>query len=223
MPNHITTIINASQSVLNALLNDENEVDFNKMIPMPEGLHDISVDGSEHLVELLFGELSLEKRNNDILHTLTISNVLSTFNHGGLSQYNSSQFENFIKMLRLKKEFGYTSWYSWSCDNWGTKWNAYNSKVSEEQIKFDTAWSHPFPIIDKLSRMFPTETIKVKYADEDIGHNCGEYAILNGIVDEVVNEDPIYFSLMIKRGKIPDYYKRNPKTGKLEYILEDDQ
>jgi hypothetical protein len=47
-------------------------------------------------------------------------------------------------------------------------------------MQFDTAWSHPFPVIEALSRKFPEHEIEVKYADEDFGHNLGHYKIKNG-------------------------------------------
>lgn len=65
-------------------------------------------------------------------------------------------------------------------DLWGTKWNAYSQEIDTEFLKFETAWSHPLNVIVVLSLAFPEETIEVKYADEDLGHNLGHYSILNG-------------------------------------------
>lgn len=44
---------------------------------------------------------------------------------------------------------------------------------------FQTAWSAPKPVIEHLHTMFPDLVIKVVYADEDLGANCGTYT-LNG-------------------------------------------
>jgi hypothetical protein len=48
------------------------------------------------------------------------------------------------------------SWYSWNCENWGTKWEAsiYSwEKVDENtiQINFDTAWSPPIAFYEFLA------------------------------------------------------------------------
>ena len=84
------------------------------------------------------------------------------------------------------------NWYDWSVQQWGTKWNSYNSpETSEEEIKktksiyFQTAWSPPLPVIFKLSAMLAGITITLKWADEDIGCNCGEITLQNGeVIDE---------------------------------------
>ncbi len=77
----------------------------------------------------------------------------------------------------LKRRFGADNWYEWSYANWGTKWGSY--EVEHEQgsnvIEFQTAWSTPTEIIEELSRQYPEATVSVKYADEDLGNNCGEY------------------------------------------------
>lgn len=46
--------------------------------------------------------------------------------------------------------------------NWGTKWNAYNCKITCEEswkicFEFQTAWSIPRPIIAKLFELFKAE------------------------------------------------------------------
>jgi len=94
---------------------------------------------------------------------------------------------------------GHPAWYDWRVENWGTKWNAYDVEYSpydndneknEEfvgigYIKFNTAWSCPKPIIEILSKRYPKITFEVKYADEDLGYNLGQYWIKNGeIIDE---------------------------------------
>lgn len=82
-----------------------------------------------------------------------------------------------------KHEDGVVCWYEWNVENWGTKWGAYDfdeySKYDKE-FSFQTAWSQPVPIIEKLSTMFPEVEFEVNYADEDIGNNLGHYKIKNG-------------------------------------------
>ncbi|MFC9755163.1 hypothetical protein [Streptomyces sp. NPDC056921] len=52
---------------------------------------------------------------------------------------------------------GVVCWYHWNIDNWGTKWNGYELSIEQAdddsaQLRFNTAWSHPFPIVKALSR-----------------------------------------------------------------------
>lgn len=80
---------------------------------------------------------------------------------------------------------GIICWRGWSIDNWGTKWNAYDTKFEDHEdgtatLQFDTAWSHPYPVLEALSVKFPHHQMEVAYADEDLGYNLGKYAIKNG-------------------------------------------
>jgi hypothetical protein len=44
---------------------------------------------------------------------------------------------------------GYSNWYEWSIDNWGTKWDACEPEVhifgAQILIDFNTAWGRPSP------------------------------------------------------------------------------
>lgn len=78
--------------------------------------------------------------------------------------------------------YGYPSWFEWRCDNWGTKWNAYEIeyKSGSSIIEFDTAWSAPHPVIERLAVLFPDVIIEHRWADEDTGCNCGICKYENG-------------------------------------------
>ena len=75
-------------------------------------------------------------------------------------------------------------WYEWSIENWGTKWNAYETALMEDNGKivcmFQTAWAYPEPIIKKLAEMFPDLNMHHSYADEDTGSNSGHNIIEKG-------------------------------------------
>ena len=69
---------------------------------------------------------------------------------------------------------------------WGTKWNACKSTANADEGKtsFDTAWSCPEGVLVELSKRFPEDVIKVVFADEDIGSNCGTFALKAGEIVE---------------------------------------
>lgn len=71
------------------------------------------------------------------------------------------------------------NWYSWRFEHWGTKWDAYDIEIrSPTTLKFETAWSHPFVIIEAIVKnILPNTKLHIKYADEDFGYNLGEYNI----------------------------------------------
>lgn len=74
-------------------------------------------------------------------------------------------------------DYGNVDWYDWCCTNWGTKWNAYDIYFDEDDnaITFNTAWSCPLPVLDKLAEMCYEYGVSFtgKWADEDCGCNVG--------------------------------------------------
>jgi hypothetical protein len=102
-----------------------------------------------------------------------------------------ANLEEAQKALDNVRLYGHQDWYSWSNANWGTKWNAYSQSSDEgsNEIAFETAWSTPYPVIEALSRKYPEAVISMRYADEDFGHNCGEYTFQAGdLVEEYTPE-----------------------------------
>jgi|LULH01.1.fsa_nt_gb hypothetical protein len=80
----------------------------------------------------------------------------------------------------LEKKYGHSDWYHWCIHNWGTKWNACDVKWHDDtHVTFDTAWAAPFEIFEALSEQHPNVEMHIKYADEDIGYNCGEIVLHN--------------------------------------------
>lgn len=93
--------------------------------------------------------------------------------------------EDFIKGLKSavkyqKKKYGSVGWYEWRVENWGTKWEVGNVDIYEDSIEFQTAWGVAEPVVRRWSEMFPNTEFDVRYADEDIGHNCGTFTYSNG-------------------------------------------
>lgn len=87
-------------------------------------------------------------------------------------------------------EYGYDTWYDWSCGVWGTKWNSCNCyEIDDNKVEFDTAWSCPIGVLTELSKQYNDIEIYVEYADEDLGYNCGSFVLRNGIMDEYCEGD----------------------------------
>lgn len=173
MPNHVTTVITAPAEVLDSLSAGDPTalVDFNTLIPFPDALKNITAEvkvfdtkeGAESCQEMTkakFAGWPASMQEPDAVHALT-KDVAG----------------------KLLAEYGALHWYDWKPNNWGTKWNAYDAeRTAPDTIKFDTAWAHPGPVILALAAKFPDTEIVVKYADEDLGHNYGEYTITDAEV-----------------------------------------
>lgn len=78
-----------------------------------------------------------------------------------------------------RAKYGANNWYDWRVRNWGTKWNAYDSRFDNESnvMEFDTAWSCPLPVLDAFARICDEHNVHFvgKWADEDTGHNVGTF------------------------------------------------
>lgn len=61
------------------------------------------------------------------------------------------------------------NWNSWHRENWGTKWGAYAGTIGIENgkafIKFDTAWSVPYPVLSAFANKFRVP-FEHRYYDE---------------------------------------------------------
>jgi len=93
-------------------------------------------------------------------------------------------------------------WYMWNPQNWGTKWDAYSVEIDgnhtildrlarahvetiEGAVRFDTAWSPPFPVFNKLVELFPDCRFEFRWLDEDMTGSGG--GTVEGRGGELVN------------------------------------
>jgi hypothetical protein len=62
------------------------------------------------------------------------------------------------------------NWYNWNVEHWGTKWNAGDEYVSDDNgvWGFDTAWSPAEPVIRALAERFPDITFIHDYVEQGI-------------------------------------------------------
>lgn len=201
MPNHVRNIINFDCSeerlreILEAIQYDKSDfhentgigtLDFNKIIPMPKSLEIEAGSSTDRGL----------KAYKDFLYVYTLAgtrqgldllNIPAESEEAFLRQRTDIKREDWNlgkTAFQNSQKYGATTWYEWSIGHWGTKWNSYDSAGYQggHQIEFSTAWSAPHPILEKLTEMFPDVTINHKWADEDLGNNCGALEYLDGEV-----------------------------------------
>jgi hypothetical protein len=124
---------------------------------------------------------------------LKLVEVESTFNNPVFAFWNIIKPEDMHAYLHDKdtgvpKEgeewFQSNNWYDWNIRNWGTKWDVAVADTDEypetvlidEGIdtnqkyflvyRFDTAWSPPSQVIQKLSLQYPTLKLTLDYEEE---------------------------------------------------------
>ena len=96
-------------------------------------------------------------------------------------------------LAELKEKYGYDNWYDWQCAHWGTKWNACHSDYDKdnETLRFNTAWSIPYPIIAKIAQDHPEVKLD-GYSDEECNQWFDEYTTENGEVHINATGEIIY-------------------------------
>ena len=206
--------------------NDEEYVDFNKIIPMPKTLNITSGGNDRDAMQyalLKMDTLQLKQTIEKLKETSTsfygnyfekiysckkytleeLEKVAKEFeeklNSGKQDRFNEVDYKE-LGVNNLEDlgnayinnilQYGADSWYDWCCENWGTKWNASDTYIIDDnEIEFSTAWSCPLNIFKELSKQFSGVEIAVDFADEDIGSNCGKITFLNGEIEEYIDMD----------------------------------
>ena len=175
MPNHITNILTIDKNqdeIAELMQNGEEKFDFNRIIPMPKELEGTNSPARIVPNDKIEKELLVwEEANKEKDSLLKMGRPIST-----------------TESIDLINKYGADNWHDWCIANWGTKWNSYEVSYSDnkKKIVFDTAWSCPLPVIEALSKKFSDTTFTLKYADEDIGNNCGTIVLFNG---EILSEE----------------------------------
>jgi hypothetical protein len=183
MPNHIQNKLrvysentNDIKVFLENIKGEKEVIDFDKIIPMPNVLNDTesSTDVSKSLYYYL-----LMTDNNDLLNIVPYKSLFSADSFNNCTKDEKDEMMKVgEKYFSIYKECGAFNWYDWRCDNWGTKWNAYESYLcgldnKEVLIEFQTAWNGVPYLIEKLVSSYPNLSFEYKFADEDMGYNCG--------------------------------------------------
>lgn len=202
MPNHVENIIALKgderkiREMLEAIKNDDyglGTVDFNKIIPMPESLNieagsrtdrglkaysdfiDVYVFG-RNAEDALSAIQNISKESEDVFLQQRTDVKIDEWELGKIA-WNNIQ------------NYGFPTWYEWSTKNWGTKWNAYGYEdgtdySASDNLHFQTAWTAPHPVIQKLAQMYPDIGFEHEWADEDLGANCGRKYYSGGVCTE---------------------------------------
>ena len=148
-------------------IDGEYDFDFNKIIPMPEEL-DIDAGGETYeaidiyltSINPLINYYGTEKIPveeyidlcNKIPQSMLKAKPCFAMSQEEIAEklknmQSKNKDENSILALGKHavdnfKKYGAVDWYTWHCNNWGTKWNAHNTEVPDlntAKLYFDTA------------------------------------------------------------------------------------
>lgn len=156
---------------------DQKIIDFNKLIPMPECLN-IEASSKTNLAHAYYMIKTFNKLPETVaFSTLSEQEIINKVE----KDVNVSSYE----MLKLGKQaeeniklYKHMDWYNWCVTNWGTKWNACSCCKDGIYLSIQTAWSFPYPIMEKLSEICRKHNVDFdgSWADEDCGSNTGKFS-----------------------------------------------
>lgn len=183
MANYVynTVIFNApsderAEELINFLKSDRSDFDFNKIIPFPEELNGIgsgmtTINGvrTDFWKDEYFEDLS-EQETKVLRANIKSNQECSPDMYGAKSSTRiriSTLLEESYK-LELISKYGSWNWYDWNNKNIGTKSSnpSVDYNVENDEYTFETAWSPPTPLIERLSSLFPDIEFIVKWNEE---------------------------------------------------------
>ena len=189
MPNNITNrIVKCSDKKLfkKLAVNSEQEVTFQKLIPMPSSLRLDECSSSVITEEQYENYKSLARKSKNPDEFIKAMGTM----YPKISMYKDS-------LLRIfnKAHYGAETWYDWSIKNWGTKWDAYETDLCS--LYFLTAWSTPESWWKALAQHMDFTAF---FADEDTGSNCGIVIAKNKKI-EIIYIDELSCGTVIAQNK----------------------
>ena len=236
---------------MNSLLSENSEsengydVDFNKIIPMPEDLNiesgSVTHDCAKLYVNAMlegcdaykkYAALYVQAFGKDLAMSedeqrKTMEYVMLHKDYEKncpMFQTKADAYAYGKKALDNYANYGAKDWYNWRRKHWGTKWNAHDTILndpSEANVYFHTAWSAPIPFLDALSKKYPELTFDFEFADEDMGSNTGKMTVKNGLITkggfQKDDSKKAYETYFALWGG-EDEYRYNAKKGTYELI-----
>jgi hypothetical protein len=85
------------------------------------------------------------------------------------------------KIEELKQKYGYTDWYNWRVDNWGTKWDVAETYILDDEdeffsVQYNTAWAPNIEWVRYVAKQFPELTFTLSFTEPGMGY-CGVYEV----------------------------------------------
>lgn len=138
MPNHITNEIRVvggtnkeRLAFIRSITNQFGRIDFNNITRMPKSMHIEESSHVEDLASAIAGEPMGRFQFGEIK---TPKEVIEAIRKNGSSSSHIAKVKKQALMrIENKRRYGFFSWYDWSIEKWGTKWNAYAVEMPVER------------------------------------------------------------------------------------------
>lgn len=172
--------------IVNETKLDQDEFDFNSIVPMPEELNIACSSSVDWGMDILYGnwsrflelpawrDLFLEITDGHLPETREemislIENEYRLYRSGKRLEFSFD-----LKGARQAKanieKYGSKDWYDWRFANWGTKFNSRDVGVERIEddsflVFFNTAWSPPVPVFEALCKKYQEITAKLSFLE----------------------------------------------------------
>lgn len=223
MPNWVTNELKVrvkdetQRQIVKSWINEDGEFDFNKIIPMPETLEMTSGSIEDEAITYYVTE-RLTKAPSRTKLKKYISNLFSK--NWPLTVYKrlkkkisemtddvyakngegkpDTTLDDLYKMgeayVTNIKKYGCSTWYDWCRRFWGTKWNACDTSIEEDEesitIHFNTAWNSPDPVLAEIINKWP----ELEW-DNDVDEEGGFFS---GIIHHEANSPTIDYEDLLE-------------------------
>ena len=196
--------------------------DFQKLVPMPEALNltagsveNVAMEAAKTLITDLMNSTPFPALHPGTGSAMSQDSLEKRLKDCGITLEEAQ--EPGLKYIENVFRYGYTTWFGWRCEYWGTKWNSADlDRIDGDTIAFNTAWASPDPVINALSQRYPECVIEHWWADEDAGQNTGYSRIQNGDAETLSLPDGSPYALEIYvRCRGMDERLERDETGRL--------
>jgi hypothetical protein len=153
-------------------------------------LNRLTVSGDKHEINK-FKELTLVKpeKSSELNFTMEVlyptpSELLeqtspAMWRGDELDVEGKLEFEK--KIEEIKEKYGYTDWYNWRVDKWGTKWDAAESCICDDEdelfsVEYDTAWAPNIAWVQYVAKAFPALQFTLTFEEPSMDF-CGIYEV----------------------------------------------
>lgn len=169
------------EDVKKYVLNKDNKVDFNILIPKSD---ELSLPADDYTINLAIEIYNYKETGEDkaLLERIKCKKYNANYpdNVEDLIKYEEEvqcriykdknhpcYYERYVDLYTLGKQYieniekyGSPEWYSWCITNWGCKWNAYETKIEDinddlYKITFTTPWKTAIPWLRILANKCP--------------------------------------------------------------------
>lgn len=191
------TVVGDKQTLeqfMQSVKSSESAFDFNAIIPMPKSLEVESSSLAKDAYLVYYGTREQQKQGMYCSTDKELDEKIAQVKSNTVSKQLADTYHYNIV------NYGASSWYEWRNQNWGTKWNACEVEVNQINdslypkhgthqldIYFETAWSYPQPVYEKLSGIFPELFFHIEL-DEEGGFFWGDIEFFNGKMTDNLKE-----------------------------------